>query len=230
MSDKFKYRSEENELMDSPDVPKSLLFKNLHELDLLNRTMGGHKNTLKEIRKFFNNKSQAYNIVDIGCGSGDFLKFLANWGRREGFKLKLTGVDINADVIAYFKKHCIDYPEINGVAMDYREFLINSKEIDIVVCTLFCHHLKDHEIIALFQWCKKNEKKFVINDIQRNPWAYYLVLIFTNIFGTKLAKNDGPVSVLRSFTKAELTGMLENAGIKEYSISRKWAFRWLVSG
>jgi hypothetical protein len=41
-------------------------------------------------------------------------------------------------------------------------------------------------------------------------------------------KNDAPLSVRRAFSKKEWTGLLEKAGISEYSIQWGWAFRWLV--
>jgi hypothetical protein len=41
-------------------------------------------------------------------------------------------------------------------------------------------------------------------------------------------KNDAPLSVLRGFKKKELEEVLKKAGITDYSIHWKWAFRWLI--
>jgi hypothetical protein len=48
--------------------------------------------------------------------------------------------------------------------------------------------------------------------------------------GTTLAKNDGPISVLRGFKSGELTGLLAKANIRNYSIQKEWAFRFLIVG
>src|SRR5665647_1160538 len=48
--------------------------------------------------------------------------------------------------------------------------------------------------------------------------------------GTALAKNDGPISVLRGFKSGELTGLLAKANIRNYSIQKEWAFRFLIVG
>ena len=43
-----------------------------------------------------------------------------------------------------------------------------------------------------------------------------------------LVKNDAPLSVLRGFKKNEWKNIFEKAGIKNYSIKWKWAFRYLI--
>jgi len=43
-----------------------------------------------------------------------------------------------------------------------------------------------------------------------------------------LVKNDAPLSVLRGFSRRELEILLIKADIKNYKISWKWAFRWLI--
>ena len=217
--------------MDAPGVSRELLFKNLHELDLLNRTLGGHAVTLQGIKKLMTDKGKTYHIADIGCGSGDTMRYIARWARLNGYKIKLTGIDMNTDAIDYLVQMSHDYAEINGIASDYRNFIHTNSTFDIVHCSLFCHHLKDAEISALFTWFKQKNIGFVINDLQRNWLAYYCALIFTRILnGSALAKNDGPISVLRGFKRRELKSFLQTADIKNYSIERKRGFRWLVVG
>ena len=139
---------------------------------------------------------------------------------------------MNAEVIEYLKKQCGTYPEITGITGDYKEFLDRNTSVDIVHCSLFCHHLNDVELIKLFTFI--NEKVttgFVINDLQRNWLAYYSAWVFTHLFnGTALAKNDGPISVLRAFKANELKHLLEKANIKNYIIQKKRLFRFLIVG
>lgn len=232
MSTKFKYRSNEKELLDETNIQQDLLFKNLKELDILNRTTGGHDITLNGLKQLVNNRTKIYHIVDLGCGSGDSLRAIADWTRENNFKVKLTGVDMNADVIEYLRKHCRAYPEITGINSDYQEFLDQNTSVDIVHCSLFCHHLTDGELIKLFIYFRKNVTiGFVINDLQRNWMAYYSSWFFTRLLnGTILAKNDGPVSVLRAFKVSELKHMLEKANITNFIIQKKQLFRLLIVG
>ena len=232
MNTKFTYRSNEKELLDETNIQKDLLLKNLRELDILNRTTGGHAITLKGIKQIITDHTKIYRIVDLGCGSGDSLRAIADWARENNFNVQLTGVDMNADVIGYFTKHCSTYPEITSFTGDYLEFLDRNTTVDIVHCSLFCHHLNDDELIKLFTYfSEKVTTGFVINDLQRKWLAYYSAWFFTRLLnGTILAKNDGPVSVLRAFKASELKYLLEKANIKNYIIQKTRLFRFLIVG
>ena len=230
MSNKFSHRSNEKEMLDAPYIPQDLLFLNLHELDILNRTLGGHSITLQGLKKLITNKEKTYQIADLGCGSGDAMKFMARWAKTNGYKVQLTGVDMNADAIEYLATNCKEYPEIKGIVKNYREFLKTTENIDIIHCSLFCHHLDNVELYNLLTWVKNYAKTgLIINDLQRNWLAYYSAKTFTYLLnGSVLAKNDGPISILRGFTRKELNTLLQTAGIERYSITTKWGFRYLV--
>jgi SAM-dependent methyltransferase len=230
MPNKFTYRSDEKELLDKSNINRGLLNKNLRELDMLNRTTGGHAVSLKGIKQLITDHDKVYHVVDLGCGSGDALKAIADWARLNNYQVKLTGVDWNADAIDYLKIHCVNYPEISGITADYQDYLNRNESIDIVHCSLFCHHLNDDELLRLFIYFRKHVKTgFIINDLKRHWLAYYSAWIFTRLLnGTELAKNDGPVSVLRGFKSGELIYLLNKANIVDYSIQEEWAFRYLI--
>lgn len=228
----FKSRSDKKEFLDESNILRDLLYKNLGELDILNRIAGGHAISLKGIKQLITDKHKIYHIVDLGCGSGETLRTIADWARLNNFSVRLTGVDMNAKVIDYLKFHCIDYPEISGIATDYQEFLNSYVNIDIVHCSLFCHHLNDSELLRLFNYFRQHVKTgFIINDLQRHWLAYFSAWLFTRLLnGTALAKNDGPISVLRGFKSKELAYLLNKANITDYSIRKEWAFRFLIIG
>ena len=227
---KFSNRSYESELLDAPDIPKQLLFQNLRELDVVNRTLGGHAITLAGIKKLVTDKTKIYHIIDVGCGGGDAMKSIANWARSNKYRVKLTGVDMNADAIEYMNNFCKGYSEITGIVSDYRSFLKAGNAVDIIHCSLFCHHLKDEELIELFSYMNKYATVgFVVNDLHRNWFAYYSIKILTRLLnGSALVKNDAPLSVLRGFKKTELQNLLDKSGVKNYYVIWKLAFIYLV--
>lgn len=226
----FNYRSSQPELMDNEDIAPGLLHKNLGELDFLNRYLRGHAVSLEGIKRLVVDKQKVYQIVDLGCGSGDVLKYIVRWARANAYRVQLTGVDKNPDAIDYLRINCSAYPEIKGVTSDYKDYLTSVPDVDIVHCALFCHHLDDKELLELFGYLKSTARHgFVINDLQRNPVAYYGAWIMTRLLnGTALSKHDGPVSVLRAFTRPELQKLLYEAGIRVFFIQARWAFRYLV--
>ena len=224
----FSQRANLPEMMDDPQVDSKLLKKNLGELDILNRYLGGHAASLQGI-KLLVEKQKLYTIVDLGCGSGDTLRYLARWARRKKVKIKFIGFDTNEHAIQYLREKCIGYPEITGVVKDYETFMKTSPEADIYLCSLFCHHLDNHQLVELFRALKKARVGFVINDLRRSKLAYYCSWLFTRLFnGTVLSKNDGPVSVLRAFKKEELEHLLWEAGCNHVNIKKRWLFRFLV--
>jgi len=216
--------------MDAPVISKKLLFRNLKELNYLNRRLGGHTITLQGIRELVRRKDKQYHIADLGCGSGDALIYIARWAKSNGFNVKLSGVDSNEDAIEFLKNHCRGYPEITGIVSDYKSFINTAENIDIIHCSLFCHHLEDDELTELIRIMKTRVRSgFIINDLERTRLAWFAVKIFTAVLnGSKLARHDGPVSVLRGFTEEELKSLLNREQIMNYSIRRKWAFRFLV--
>ena len=226
----FKERSGQSELMDSPDIPTKILQRNLGELDILNRTLGGHFISLEGIKQLMVDHQKVYHIVDLGCGSGDVLKYIAKWARSNHYSVKLTGVDKNSDAIQYLVNACSEYPEINGIVSDYKDFLKANTKIDIVHCSLFCHHLNNQELKELFLYLKLYTRDgFVLNDLQRSPIAYYSVWFLTRLLnGTMLSKHDGPISVLRAFTRDDIQQLLYQADLKEFDIYWRWAFRFLI--
>ena len=215
-------------MMDNPDVDRKLLQRNLEELDLLNRYFGGHAVTLEGVKRLVD-KKRVYSIADLGCGGGDTLKYIAQWARKNSLKLRFMGIDINLHAIQYLKRNCIGFPEISGIVMNYEEYVKRVDPADIYLCSLFCHHLDNAKLLELFRALKRARVGFVINDLQRSAIAYYSAWLFTRIMGgSKLSKNDGPLSVQRAFKKNELEQLLKESGINNYDIRRKWAFRYRI--
>jgi len=232
MASKFTDRSFQPELMDDPDVPRELLYKNLRELDFLNRYTLGHQISIRALEKLLPATNGTVHVVDLGCGSGDTLKHMARWARKNQIDARFTGIDNNPDIIAYLREHCKDYPEIKGIETTYREYLSANEEVDIYHCSLFAHHLENDELLDLFSHFRKHPRfGFVISDILRSRFAYYGSIILTRLGnGTSLSRNDGPVSVLKGFRINEIRDLLEKAGISDYDLRTAMGFRFILSG
>jgi 2-polyprenyl-3-methyl-5-hydroxy-6-metoxy-1,4-benzoquinol methylase len=221
----FKQRSDKKELLDAENIPEKDLFINLKELHIINKYLGGYqisKNALKSIL----DKNNTYSILDIGSGGGDTLKEIFKWGNKNKYNLNLYGLDL--------KQSCINYSLINSpineiqfICDDYLNINTHLKEVNIIHACLFCHHLSEREIIDLIQFAQLNNSILVINDLERNPFAYYSIKFLTQLFSNSyLVKNDAPLSVLRGFKRKEWISILEKSGNKSFSLKYKWAFRY----
>jgi SAM-dependent methyltransferase len=219
-------------MMDDPDVPRTLLYRNLRELDFLNRYTLGHQQSIRALDKLLPRRNGKIHIVDLGCGSGDTLKQMARWARKKKIPAKFTGIDNNPDIISYLREHCKDYPEVSGIETSYQDYLLKKEEVDIYHCSLFTHHLEYHELLDLFSYFKEYARLgFVISDILRSPFAYYGSIMLTQLGnGTSLARHDGPISVLKGFKINEIKDLLAEAEVSDYDIKTAMGFRFILSG
>jgi len=219
----FKKRSKSSELLDAEHIPNKDLFLCLKELNTINYLLGGYNITINAIKKIID-KSTTHHIVDIGCGGGDTLKHIRNWSKRKGYNVNLSGIDLKATCIDYALQN--SHEDISFICDDYRNIHHHVWNVDIIHASLFCHHLTEAEIIDLIRYAISHGAILIINDLERNRFAYYAIKLLTQLFSNSyLIKNDAPLSVLRGFKKVEWQKILEQSGAKKYTIKNKWAFR-----
>lgn len=241
----LRQRSQALELLDAPDIPRADLWRNLAELDTINRWLGGHAVTLRGLQRLLASLPEGpedgvVRIVDIGCGGGDTLKAIATWWQREvqsakktlggskhPFSLVLTGVDLKPECLAFARQACQGF-EIDWICSDYR---LLEAEYDIVLSSLFCHHLDSFQLREFLSWARKSTKRgLLINDLHRHPLAWWGIRVLTALFSrSHLVKHDAPLSVWRGFSRAELAEALMETGWNA-DLEWCWAFRYRVLG
>lgn len=224
----FSVRSYDKELLDGDGIPFRDIEQNMLELNTINTWLGGHRITLYGLKRLVGNKKEI-SVCEIGCGGGDNLLAIQQWCNKKNIRVKLIGIDINPDCIAVSNAK-FKNPGSEFLISDYRAIHFENGKPDIVFSSLFCHHFSNEELIRMLQWLKSNSTiGFFINDLHRYPAAYYSIKWITKIFSKSyLVKNDAPLSVLRGFKKGEWKELLSMAGIENYEVHWKWAFRWLI--
>ena len=223
----FSIRADGFELLDQPDIPAADIQRNLYELSVINQQLGGHDITLKGFFQLAKNEGLIH-VCEIGCGGGDNLKAIEKKAGKRFAGLSFTGIDINPDCIRV-AENTVWIKPARFLVSDYRKVQFGPRP-DIIFCSLFCHHFKEAELIQMFRWMHANSRSgFFINDLHRHPLAYHSIRFLTGLFSRSyLVKHDAPLSVLRGFKKKELEDLMHKAGISNYTIQWKWAFRWLV--
>ena len=224
----YKSRSLKKELLDRDDIPFEDIALNMKELDFINKNLGGHSITITGFKKLLGNKKEI-SICEIGCGGGDNLDAIYKFCSKNRIISSFTGIDRNSECIAFAKENT-QIENVNFIVSDYKNVFFNKQKPDIIFSSLFCHHFSEDELVEMLLWMKRNSTiGFFINDLHRHPLAYHFIKIATNLFSKSyLVKNDAPLSVLRGFRKSEWKEIFRKAGIKNYSIKWKWAFRYLV--
>ena len=229
-----KNRSSAPEIMDDFAMEGEILRDALDKIAKINQLLGGNQLTLRGVQDLIATipKQAEISIIDIGCGNGDMLRTLADYGLKNKLNFKLTGIDANAFTINHASQLSSDYPNISYRCEDVfgRDFA--ALKYDILLCTLTLHHFKDDEIMVLMRVFNANSRVgIVINDLHRNALAYRLFQGLCFVFRLNaMSRDDGLVSILRGFKKNELVNFSKKLNLKNYKIQWKWAFRyqWII--
>ena len=230
-----KHRTNDPEIMDDFALKGEVLIEALDKIAKINQFLGGNKLTLSGVQYLIASIPQAteITIVDIGCGNGDMLRTLADYGHKNDLIFKLIGIDANAFTIDHARKLSKHYPNICFRCNDIFEKPFMELKYDIALFTLTLHHFKDDEILDLLEVFKNQSRiGIVINDLHRNQIAYRLFQSLCYVFRLKtISKEDGLTSILRGFKREELIGFSEKLKLSNYKIHWKWAFRyqWIIS-
>ena len=216
----LRHRSTDPELMDDLDYKGEDLGVTLKELDFINRWLGGDRISMSAFRTMFRSHN-IKTIADLGCGSGTFLKKV-----QEKFPgISCSGVDANPAIIDFAKR---TYTGIEFICQNIQDPALIKRKFDVIHCCLFLHHFSNEKLADLFKSFKDQAKVgIIVNDLHRHYFAYYAIKFLTGIFSkSRLVKHDAKLSVRRGFKRKDLIGILDAAGITDYQLKWKWAFRW----
>lgn len=161
--------------------------------------------------------TQPLRIVDVGCGGGDMLRRVELWAAAKRIPVKLTGIDLNpyaARAAHEFTNNTSAIEWLTSDAFSYTE------PIDVVLSSLFTHHLSGPEIVSFLRWSESvAQRGWFINDLCREPLPYTLFgLLAKTLRWHRFVQHDGPVSFRRSFREDDWLRMAAAAGLPMNSV------------
>jgi len=225
-------RKMETEQMDDFTVQGDLLTETLDQLARINRYLGGNQVTMNGLKKILKDHpvDKPLTIVDMGCGNGDVLRCIAEYGKKGGYDFRLIGIDANAHTVDYARKLSGNYKELSFQQLDVFSEEFQKLEYDLVLATLFLHHFSEEEIVTLLQSVMKTATVgMVVNDLHRNALAYFLFRLLGLFIRNPMTREDGLISIRKAFKREDLENMSKKINAKS-SIQWKWAFRyqWII--
>ena len=233
MFSRFRKRSNELEHLDKGDYTPEEYEGCLVELRRINAWLGDTRalsqTLLAEIERL---GLSSFSVLDVGAGSGELLRAAARWAKQSNRAGKFVGVELNARSARAIVEESLQFGEISAVRADGFQLPFADNSFDYAICSLITHHFSDSAVVAFLKELSRTAQRsiFVI-DLYRNPLAYYLYSTVGRLFlYNRLIREDGALSILRSFTPDELKGLAQKAGLKDIKVSQMFPARLVLSG
>ena len=175
---------------------------------------------------------KSFSVLDVGAGSGELLRTVAQWAREHEREALLVGLELNARSARAIGEESAAFGCIQALRGDALRLPFADDCFDYAICSLFTHHFKDEQVVHILNELGRvaRRKVFVI-DLHRHPLAYFLYTTVGRLFlHNRLIREDGALSILRGFRPRELGELCKQTRLAGCSIERRFPFRLVLSG
>lgn len=213
------------ELLDGPSTYAEYRAAVL-DLARTNRLTRGYRPTLEFLDRAVERVGvgqEPLHVVDVGCGHGDVLRAVHRWAAKHSVPLRLTGIDINP-YAARLARECDRKEFVAAGAITWVTGNVFNMKLehrpDVVISSLFTHHLSDKDIVRFLRWCEEHARiGWFVNDLERAespsklfPWMAFLLRCHPVI------AHDGPISFRRALSREDWQHLVGEAGIPEEQV------------
>ncbi|MCP9494664.1 MAG: methyltransferase domain-containing protein [Pyrinomonadaceae bacterium MAG19_C2-C3] len=227
----LKERSYELEHLDTGDYTAAEYTGCLAELRRINRWLGDARAMRHTIlRRIERDDLREFSLLDAGAGSGELLRGIARWAAKKNIDARLIGLELNERATVALKDESQRHANIEAVRADALALPFADKSFDYAMCSLFAHHFREGEIVALLREFGRVARGgvFVI-DLHRHLTAYLLYTTAGRIvLHNRLVREDGALSIRRGFRPPELYKLAAQAGLEAVEVERVFPFRLIL--
>ena len=172
-----------------------------------------------------------FSVLDVGAGSGELLRVTAKWARERNRASSLVGLELNERSAASILEESRDFPEISSLQANGLILPFPDRSFDYVIQSLTLHHFDDEGAVKVIREMSRVAARgiFVI-DLHRNPVAYFFYTTVGRLFlHNRLLREDGALSILKSFKPEEMAELGRLAGLKNAVIEKHFPSRLVLS-
>ena len=213
----LRARATEPEQLDE-GVPEVEALRSLADLRFVNRCLGNRGSLLRAVRPHL---PPGGRLLDVGCGSGDVPTFLL---KHLPGPLLAVGVDVKALHLRAAP------PCVRRVVSDVRRLPFPDGAFDVVTASLFLHHFDEGDLPEVLAGLRRLARRaLVVNDLHRARVPYLFGrAAFPLLFRSQVSVEDGLLSIRRGFRPGELGAAFARAGLRTFSVRRRFPYRLLA--
>ena len=217
------------ELLDEPNHNPRQLEVSLRHVAQVNHWLGGTRALIRALARVLGQKGGS--VLDLATGNAEVPIALVHWARARSVPLTILATDVHPQMIELARRNCESYPEITVDQADALHLQYANGQFTVAVMTLALHHFEGEDLLhALREAARVSQRAILVSELERG-WPNYIgarVLAQTLWRQDPLTRHDGPLSVLRSFTRAELLALAQSAGLQRVRVSRHFFYRLML--
>lgn len=227
-----KERVRKPELMDQPGLDPVLHRRALAGLRRVNRvsgTVGQFWQPIRQLAAEF--PGRTIRVLDLASGGGDVALGLAGLARRGNLSIEVHGCDISPVAVQHAEE------QARRAGLESARFFLHDalggplpEDYDVVICSLFLHHLEQRDVIKVLQRMAEGTKYLVlVDDLRRSALGYAMAWVGCRLLTrSPIVHTDGPRSVEAAFTLDEVARLAEQAGLSDARLTCHWPERFLL--
>jgi ubiquinone/menaquinone biosynthesis C-methylase UbiE len=216
--------------MDAPGVDPELLESALRHVSHVNRWLGARRALIRHLP--WGLPCGRSRVLDVGTGSADLPRAIARWARRVGRPIEIMAVDRHAATLEVARRHTQAWPEVLPVRADGLELPFRDGSFHLALLSMTLHHMDGPALVGILAELGRVARggRVLVGELERAV-PHYLgarLLAATVWRGNPVTRHDGPLSVLRAFTPAELRDLAERAGLRAPVVRRHPFYRLVL--
>jgi ubiquinone/menaquinone biosynthesis C-methylase UbiE len=168
-------------------------------------------------------------VLDVATGSADIPLHVARWARSRGVRMQVVATDNHPGTLEMARERTAGDPDVTVEAADALALPYPDGAFDVALCSCALHHFDAEEdaVQVLRELDRVSRVGLIVNDLRRSRPALLGVRLLAATLWRRhaYARHDGPLSVRRSFTPAELRDLARAAGLPDARVHAHPVFR-----
>jgi len=226
------------ETLDDPNLPFSVRWPLIEEINSTNHRFGIYKTFLKDWNGWALNAlagQKKFSVLEVGSGSGGLSLEIQKWAMKNNLQADINLYDSQADVLEEsLKKFDINKPKVH-IATDKHLKVYPDNAFDFIISLHVIHHIQPIDVAAsaIEEMLRVSKFGIFIIDLENKFLSVPFARFWNKITGVSSElSEDGIKSILRSYNPTSLISSLRPNTIQEYEITTKRFFfvpYWRIS-